>query len=320
MLISLEVRRLALTIFLLLVSQDAECRAMPPYVLFSEHESKMKNRTPSPPYITGDAFRAHCDYILDESNPELSVEEIGDRSTIFVGTHFLGVFFENYHSQIQGTYILVTHNSDESAPGIFADFLNDTKLIAWFSQNVEGITHPKLFPIPIGLENRYCPNGEDFSTLGAMIQEYKNDKRERLLYMNFTPRARSDRDYVFNIFQNQPYCKISSYVSYIEYLRHLGSSKFVLSPRGNGLDCLRTWESLYMGSIPIVKKSFCDEMYDDLPVLLIDSWNEISEEFLLRTFNEMKHKDYNFYKLDINYWLEFINTAKNSGRAPNKRQ
>ena len=30
---------------------------------------------------------------------------------------------------------------------------------------------------------------------------------------------------------------------------------FVLSPRGRGLDCHRTWEALCLGCIPIVKKS-----------------------------------------------------------------
>lgn len=270
----------------------------------------MKNRSPSPPYITGDGFRAHCDFILDESTLELCPDEIKDGSAVFVATHFLGVFFENYHPVIKGRYVLVTHNSDESAPGPFAAFLEDEKLIAWFGQNVEGFSHPKLVPIPIGLENRYWPNGEDFSTLESLSLWHKNDPRKQLLYMNFTPRARSDREYVFQVFKDQPYCTISSHLSYVEYLLHLGCSKFVLSPRGNGLDCLRTWESLYMGAIPIVKKTLCDSMYEDLPVLLIDEWKEVSEGSLLRAFDEMKNKQYNFRKLYIDYWLQLIDEVK----------
>ena len=33
-----------------------------------------------------------------------------------------------------------------------------------------------------------------------------------------------------------------------EYLRTLGQHRFVLSPRGNGLDAHRTWEALMVGT------------------------------------------------------------------------
>ena len=38
-------------------------------------------------------------------------------------------------------------------------------------------------------------------------------------------------------------------------MSELSSYKFALSPEGNGIDCHRTWECLYLGVIPIVKKS-----------------------------------------------------------------
>ena len=39
------------------------------------------------------------------------------------------------------------------------------------------------------------------------------------------------------------------------YYIHIARSKFVLSPPGLGMDCYRTWEALYLGSIPIVLNS-----------------------------------------------------------------
>ena len=49
------------------------------------------------------------------------------------------------------------------------------------------------------------------------------------------------------------------------------NSLFVPSPAGNGLDCHRTWEALYLGAVPVVLKSEYtgDESW---PVLVIDSW------------------------------------------------
>lgn len=278
-----------------------------------------KDRRPSPPYITGDGFRAACDFILDEEFPQLPIERISGGSSIFVGTHFLELFFFVYRPAIQGKYVLVTHNSDHPAPGLCAALLEDEKLIAWFAENVEDMVHPKLIPIPIGLENRYNPNGRDLSFIGEMRDRFARSERPYLLYMNFLPREKSDRAHVFDLFKDAPYCKVSSGAAYIDYLADMGRSQFVLSPRGNGVDCLRTWESLCMGSIPVVKKSACDWMYQDLPVLLVDRWEDLNEEFLLRSLQEIRQKEIRIEKLFLPYWLNLIETAKKTGEAPSKR-
>jgi hypothetical protein len=292
-----------------------EDKPSPLYWIFSHEEFKTKNRAPQPPFITGDGLRAHADYILDEVYPELDISSIQTTSTIFVATHFLEVFFKLYHPHIKTNYVLVSHNSDEAAPGPFASFLDDEKIIAWFAQNVEGPLHPKLVPIPIGLENRYWPNGADFSLLITMMNQYKDSRRDILLYMNITPRARSDRDKVIQFFKDKSYCKHALGMSYFDYLTDLGRSKFILSPRGNGLDCHRTWEALYMGAIPIVKTSACDEMYKDLPVLIVRDWEDVDEEFLALAQNQLALKKYNLDKIYLDYWLKLIDNAN-----PNRSQ
>ena len=47
-----------------------------------------------------------------------------------------------------------------------------------------------------------------------------------------------------------------------QYLMTLGSHKFVLSPRGNGLDAHRTWEAMLVGAIPIVRASALNPLYE----------------------------------------------------------
>ena len=52
-------------------------------------------------------------------------------------------------------------------------------------------------------------------------------------------------------------------------------SLFVPSPAGNGLDCHRTWEALYLGAVPVILKSeFCGD--SSWPVLVIDKWKELT--------------------------------------------
>jgi hypothetical protein len=55
---------------------------------------------------------------------------------------------------------------------------------------------------------------------------------------------------------------------------------FELSPRGNGIDCHRTWESLILKTIPIVQTSKLDPIYRDLPVAIVKDWNEVTPERL----------------------------------------
>lgn len=86
--------------------------------------------------------------------------------------------------------------------------------------------------------------------------------------------------------------------------------KFILSPEGTGLDCHRTWEAIILDIIPIVKSSPIDEIFKDLPVLIIKDWNELSIDFLNKKYIEiMKNKEdgkYNLNKINLGYWTNII--------------
>lgn len=84
------------------------------------------------------------------------------------------------------------------------------------------------------------------------------------------------------------------------------SHKFVFSPRGNGIDTHRMWESLYLRSIPIVKKCLAMEQFYDLPILFVEDWDNITEDYLNNKYIEIMNKEYPLYKLNINYWLNYI--------------
>ena len=68
-------------------------------------------------------------------------------------------------------------------------------------------------------------------------------------------------------------------------------AKFVLSPPGNGIDCHRTWESIYLGAVPVVLSGFLsEELAESLPVLVVDSYKEFlqySDSMLEALFEEI---------------------------------
>ena len=96
-----------------------------------------------------------------------------------------------------------------------------------------------------------------------------------------------------------------------EYLFEMAQYQFVLSPFGNGLDCIRTWEALLVGSIPVVKTSTLDPLYEDLPVIIVKEWEEINEHYLMEKYEEILHKPCNREKLFIGYWIDIIKSIKN---------
>ena len=85
---------------------------------------------------------------------------------------------------------------------------------------------------------------------------------------------------------------------------------FVLSPFGNGMDCHRTWEALLCGCIPIVRSSVFNELFDGLPVLIVDRWEDISLSLLVDTVAKFKEKmdnnEYNYDKLRLSYYTKMF--------------
>ena len=83
---------------------------------------------------------------------------------------------------------------------------------------------------------------------------------------------------------------------------------FVVSPFGNGFDCIRTFEALCLGCIVIMKKSFLDIIYEELPVLLVDEWSDINEQLLKDALILYSNKQFNYEKLNMNYWIYLVNS------------
>ena len=267
-------------------------------------------RDSSDPFISGDSFRTYCDFTFDELNTSIDFKVFEYGSTVFVKTDMLDKFLKKIHPQIPNPYIIVSHNSDASCPGKFFSYLDDPKIIGWFGQNLENCSHPKIHPIPIGLANRCWEHGN--IDIVANVQKMKPYiEKDIFLYLNIsTSTYPTERNIVAKTFSSKSFCYNATQKPFQSYLEDLARSKFVLSPRGNGLDCHRTWEALLMGAIPIVKTSSLDPLFENLPVLIVKDWSEINETFLHQSYKKMQSVEYHFEKLFIDYWLNLIDSYK----------
>jgi hypothetical protein len=92
------------------------------------------------------------------------------------------------------------------------------------------------------------------------------------------------------------------------YVDLVARSAFTLSWPGLGWDCFRTWEALYLGSIPVLKKTggALDRLYDGLPVLYVDGWEQVTRQLLLDTLQNFSTRTFNFDKLTQQWWNDQI--------------
>lgn len=68
---------------------------------------------------------------------------------------------------------------------------------------------------------------------------------------------------------------------YALYVDNVFNHKFVIAPRGSGLDTHRLWESLYLRTIPIVKSKIMEHYFSDLPILFINDWKILTDKIFL---------------------------------------
>jgi hypothetical protein len=67
------------------------------------------------------------------------------------------------------------------------------------------------------------------------------------------------------------------------------------------------WETLYMGSIPIVKRDIAMDEFSDLPICFINHWSEVTPKFLEIEKARIQNGNWNTEKLKMTYWIDLIN-------------
>lgn len=293
-----------------------------PYINLHIHSKNLKefcsypnqqNRDTSYPYISGDTFRSFADHVYDETMHHFFPKYVLEGDVVFVKTDYIDIFLSQYHPKIENPYILITHNSDKGITKKYQKALDDSKILAWFSQNIE-FDHSKLHPIPIGIANQYWCHG-NVKRVQKIFQKKLFLEKKYSLYMNFQQLTFPERVYVNQLFQKKSYIYKAIQKKYELYLQDLVKSKFVLSPRGNGLDCHRTWETLLMGAFPIVKTSPLDKIYEGLPVWIVQNWEDVNQEMLDKKYLEFTSKEFYLERLFADYWFDQIRSFKPKEKA-----
>ncbi|PAV77720.1 hypothetical protein WR25_26580 [Diploscapter pachys] len=268
-------------------------------------------------YTRGEYFRCISDYsVYDTKDAEhLKVLQIHNRSIMFIKEDFV-CSLKLFQKHNRKSYILISHDSDYAVPfGLCGtsgeELLADPYLIRWYSTNTD-VFHPKLETIPIGIGNAKYKHGNLPMLLDAVRTLSKPyDKRETNLFAAFSLGTHPDRGKIFNATctnkdLNAKCFDPNQLATWDVFLKEMGNSRFVLSPRGNGIDCHRTWESIIMGSVPIVPNSSIRNVYVGERVLVVDDLTKLNATFLEERYNYFKNAIFAESRIFSRYWMREI--------------
>lgn len=259
------------------------------------------------PLVSGDTFRSFASVFFDETVKQFDTETVKDGSIVFCGTNYVRFFLEHVLPEITSRFILISSNGAGTIDRSYVKYLDNPNIFRWFARNCI-IKHPKMKLIPLGVcwfQEKICRDLCCSYLEKLLPTSYFRPKRIHT-YINFVTNTHPCRKEVLKHFYSQGFCKFSQIKEFGKYISDLHHSKFVISPRGINIDCYRTWEALIAGSIPVVTSEGIDELYEDLPVIIVDSFLDVDKEYLDQRYNELKLKKFNLNKLRSTYWKDAI--------------
>jgi hypothetical protein len=256
-------------------------------------------------FISGYYYYKSCKMSLCPRYPINYVPDLIEHNDlIFINLDYFDAFIETLKSSPpKNKFRLVTQNSDRT----FTE--NHFNKVKPYIEHVYAINsiyeNPMLSTIPIGFCDKNIRPSKD-------LLEIKNQNNTKiiLLYMNFLIITNfNKRTECFNTFNNKSYVFQEQNISPYDYYKSLSQSKYTVSPEGTGIDCHRIYEALYFDTIPILKTSSMDYFYKNLPVLIVNSWTEIDENYLISNYEYLKKKldDWKTINKDWNlvqYWIK----------------
>ncbi len=258
----------------------------------------------------------------------------------------IGRFNHEVLPRLERPIVVLTPESDWTVPSDFpaecAALVRSGKVRRWFANNYDHSAHREVMvPLPIGLNYEYkyrlekktselrdgyfrvhapVPARQDARWDDVRQSALPPSRRVPLAFgdfaLNNSSRSRrygeSRADIQAVLARTDAVVFPSRRMPREALCRAYGRHAFVISPHGRGLDCYRTWEALACGSIVIVKRSGLDPIYEGLPVVIIDRWEEITRANLerwLQAYGDTFDRARLWQVLSLEYWQREIAAA-----------
>lgn len=286
----------------------------------------LKRRPSSAPFLSGDTFARLADIVINNKNDFDQFDAFINRFNgaqkrciIFIHSDFLKDFEKKYLPKINFYFVLISHQSDVIVDASYASLADAPFLLHWFCQNAL-LVHKKVTPLPIGLENQFYHNSGNVASFKKLSKKLQNGKVQKIarvvIALNFStnPLARFN---CYKAFWQKPITKeLQSFISSNLYRKTILPYQFIASPSGNGVDCHRTWEAIYLGIVPLLEDNAMNRFFEslNLPLVIVSNWQDFAQktvdelDILYRQVMQKSTLDACF----IDYWQKQIFSARDA--------
>lgn len=234
-------------------------------------------------------------------------------------------YLANNLDKLTKNKILIIGDGDDDVPRSYSNetinkILNCKKINNIYIQNYDhSIEHPKLKHYPIGLDlhtPKFLLNFNYEQKIKYYIDVRKSDTDyilNKVFCDTHLSESHPDRKIMFKKLKKNRFIDfLDEKLNFMEIIKRYRNYRFVLSPRGNGLDCHRTWELFLLGCIVITETSPLDQMWKEnkLPVIILNDYNELNIsnlhlrlEFWYKRYKDLVKLENILPKFKNSYWL-----------------
>ena len=243
--------------------------------------------------VSGQLFQERCKWNMDNRYPiRMWILKILVRrgDTVFMKVSDIPLFVSSFAQHLPVKITAVVHNSDES----FTD--DHYKLLQPYVDRVFAVNNvsPFAMSIPLGFrDHQYISH----HVLKKIANEPEIPRTIKCLVNFLISTNPTERGLAYEKFKDKSFCTVQDYINYdfskslahslpetmekrAAFYNTLRSSKFAICPQGTGIDTHRVYECILFGVIPIVTSSPLDRIYNSLPVWIVSSWDDVTEDAL----------------------------------------
>lgn len=223
----------------------------------------------------------------------------------YVASHFLC----HNLNRLGGLHTLVLHGSDQMVDDELLKHV--PKSVRVFAMNC-GTS--RAHPLPIGLRI----DAHDSPLLADLRRAASEPKGDKLAYLcatwnnaNLPECARVERLNLYNRFKGQEWATVRGGqtmgdVPFADFCADLRQHRYVLCPRGAGMDSHRIFEGLYLGCIPITRHgAVMDRLKHWYPMLQIHDWSQVTPKLLEANYERLR-AEVDALPLTADYWVKKI--------------
>ena len=189
------------------------------------------------------------------------------------------------------------------------DVLNSDNILLWIAQNPIYEESNKYMPFPFGINMNdlsmyYCCLSNFYANCDDEKKKCNISKRYNIQHMNCAVHNWYPEDHIRKLIPNFG-VDSPSRLGYVEYLKNLSVSRYIISPQGDRPDCYRNYEAIGFGCKPI------SNLDDSYKCIFKDNMIFMNPEEMIQVLKTKNLKDYEWKLPDrrlilSTYWLDRV--------------